>query len=78
MLPLGGGHVGQQALDAGDGRIVVALRIHGQQLQRLELAGGRARDDVRERAAAVDPEFPAAVDHWAVGRAGPRQRATRR
>ena len=55
------GRRGEQPLDAGDGRVLVTPRIDGQELQRLELAGRRSRDDVGERAAAVDPEFPAAV-----------------
>jgi hypothetical protein len=58
---------GQQPLDAGDGGVVVTAGIDGQELQRLELAGRRASDDVRERAPAVDPEFPPAVDHVAIG-----------
>ena len=42
------------------GRIFIARRILGQQLVREQAAVGRARHDVGERAAAVDPELPAA------------------
>ena len=53
----------EQPLDARDGRIVVAFGVDRQQLQRRELARRRAGDDVGERTAAVDPEFPAPADH---------------
>ena len=50
----------EQVADAGDRRVAVVLRVLRQQLVRDERAVGPARDDVGERAAAVDPELPAA------------------
>ena len=50
----------EELADAGDGRVAVALRVLRQQLVGDDGAVGTARDDVGERAAAVDPELPAA------------------
>src|SRR5262245_59905850 len=47
-------------LDARDRRIGVAPGILGKQLVRREPAVGAEGDDIGERAAAVDPELPAA------------------
>jgi hypothetical protein len=41
------------------GRVAVALRVFRQELERHERAVGLAADDIRERAAAIDPELPA-------------------
>ena len=49
----------EQVADALDRRVVVTLRVFGQQLVRDQRAVGTARHDVRERAAAIDPELPA-------------------
>ena len=57
----------EQLANALDGRIAVALRVLRQQLQRDERAVGLAADDVRERAAAIDPELPAAGSCEGVG-----------
>ncbi|MGF6416458.1 hypothetical protein OKW37_008217 [Paraburkholderia sp. MM5482-R2] len=43
----------------GDSRIAILLRVFGKQLVRGERAIRAARDDIGERAAAVDPELPA-------------------
>ena len=51
----------QQVADAGNRRVLVVLRVVGQQLVRDQRAIGPAPDDVGERAAAVDPELPASV-----------------
>ena len=51
----------QQAPNAGDRRVVVLLRVIGQQLVRHQRAVGLARDDIGESAAAVDPELPATL-----------------
>ncbi len=48
----------KQLADALDRGVAVALRVVGQELVRREAAVGAARDDVGERAAAVDPELP--------------------
>lgn len=53
------GREAEQVADAGHGRVAVLLRVLRQQLVRDERAVGPARDDVGERAAAVDPELPA-------------------
>ncbi|MDR8763757.1 hypothetical protein FEP90_05478 [Burkholderia multivorans] len=49
----------EQMADAGHGRVAILLGVLRQQLVRDERAVGPARDDVGERAAAVDPELPA-------------------
>ena len=51
----------EQVADAGDRGVAVLLRVLRQQLVRDERAVGPARDDVGERAAAVDPELPAGL-----------------
>ena len=51
--------LGQQFRDAGGGRVVVGVRLLGQQLRRDQRAVGPPRDDVGKRAAAIDPELPA-------------------
>ncbi len=48
----------EQPADAGDGGIVVLLRVLRQQLERDEQTVRAAGDDVGEGAAAVDPELP--------------------
>ena len=53
----------KHCLDAGDGRILVATGVLAQQLVGGELPIRMARDDVGERAAAVDPELPLARRH---------------
>ena len=45
--------------DARDGCVLVCLRVVGQQLVRDEAAVGAPGDDVGERSAPVNPEFPA-------------------
>ena len=50
----------EQLANAVDGSVAIAFRVLGQQLARRKRPVGPARDDVGERAAAVDPEFPAA------------------
>ena len=52
----------QQAPNAGDRRVVVLFRVIGQQLVRHQRAVGLTRDDIGERAAAVDPELPRRLD----------------
>ena len=61
----------QQVADAGDRGVAVLLGILREQLVGDERAVGLARDDVGERAAAVDPELPAGfiatictVEYW--------------
>jgi hypothetical protein len=49
----------QQLADTVDRRIGIALGIFGQQLVRQQSAVRPPGDDVGERAAAIDPEFPA-------------------
>jgi hypothetical protein len=49
----------EQVADARDGGVAIAPGIFRQELVRGEAAVGLARDDVGERAAAVDPELPA-------------------
>ena len=61
----------EHAADAGHGRVVVAPGHGREQLQGLERAVGPAADDVGERAAAVDPEFPRVVVCHACGRRQP-------
>jgi hypothetical protein len=51
----------EQVPDAGHRGIAIARGIFGQQLVRDERAVGLARDDIGERAAAVDPELPAGL-----------------
>ncbi len=48
----------QNVADAGERRVAVAFRILRQELARDQPAVGRARHDIGERAAAVDPEMP--------------------
>ena len=50
----------EQVADAGDGGVAVLLRVLRQQFVGQQHAVGAARDDVGERATAVDPELPAA------------------
>ena len=45
--------------DAGQSGVLVALRVFRQEFFGGDLAGGGARHDVREGAAAIDPEMPA-------------------
>ena len=64
IAPAGIGAPGAQAeqlADAVHRRVAIALRVLGQQLVRDERAVRPARDDVGERAAAVDPELPACI-----------------
>ena len=49
----------QQVSDARDGRVLVVFRVFRQQLVREQRAVRPFGDDVRESAAAVDPELPA-------------------
>ena len=55
VLP--GRHAKEMA-DAGDGGIPVLLGVLRQQLVREQRAVRALRHDIRERAAAIDPEFP--------------------
>ena len=48
----------EQIADAGERGVVIVAGVFGQQLMRGERAVGAPRDDVGERAAAVDPELP--------------------
>src|SRR6185437_13708891 len=48
----------EQITDTLDGRVPIRFGIFRKQLMRLERTVRPARDDVRKRAAAVDPEFP--------------------
>ena len=57
----------EQAADAFDRGVAVLLGVLGQQLQRVQLAVGRAADDVGEGAAAVDPELPAQLEWGFMG-----------
>jgi hypothetical protein len=50
----------EEPADAGDRGVAVLLGVLGEELGRDERAVGAATDDVGERAAAVDPELPAA------------------
>jgi hypothetical protein len=52
------GRQAEQAPDALDRGVGVVLGVVGQQLERAQIALGRAADDVGEGAAAVDPELP--------------------
>ena len=47
--------------DAGDGGVLVGLRVFRQELVGKKAAVRRARDDVGERSAAVDEELPFAA-----------------
>ena len=51
----------EQVADALHGGVLVGFRIFREQLVRGELAVRRAADDVREGAAAIDPEVPGAA-----------------
>ena len=51
----------EQVLDAGDRGVPVAAGVLAEQLVRDEPTGWVARHDIGERAAAVDPELPAAA-----------------
>ena len=53
------GRMTEQAGDAFDRRVGVLLRVFGKQLGGFQSAFRRARDDIGERAAAIDPELPA-------------------
>ncbi len=50
----------EYGLDAGDGGVAVATGVLAQQLVGGQMSVRMARDDVGERAAAVDPELPLA------------------
>ncbi len=48
----------EQVADALHGGVAVGFRVLGEQLAGVEVAFGVATDDVRESAAAIDPEIP--------------------
>ena len=68
----------EQLANALHGRVAVALRILRQQLERDERAVRLAADDIRERAAAIDPELPASGHRECRAEARPTWRAASR
>ena len=58
----------EDAADARDRGVLVVRGVLGKQFQRRQRAVGRARHDIRERAASVHPELPAIAGFLGQGR----------